>query len=76
VSLSNPMGISGPGWTSNYAQPNVANPSVNANVASYPVGANVLSLTWPIPVYTQPNNPTNVTATQLDGGALGISNNP
>jgi hypothetical protein len=56
----NPMGINGP--PSNYQQPNAANPAANANVANFPVGANMLNLTWPIPNYTQPgvSNPPNV----------------
>lgn len=51
----NPMGIAGPGWTPNSIQPNTGNPAVNANVASYAVGADPMNLTWPIPTYTQPN---------------------
>jgi hypothetical protein len=51
------MGITGPGWAGNYQQSNTANPTCNANVATYPVGANVLNLTWPIATYVQPNPP-------------------
>ena len=71
----NPQGINGPGWSGNAQQSDYRNPSVNANVASYAVGANMMVLTWPIPLYVQPNNPTNVTKAQLSGGALGISSN-
>ena len=51
----NPMNINGPSWSGNYVQPNIGNPTVSANVASYPTGSNVLNLSWPLPVYAQPN---------------------
>jgi hypothetical protein len=48
-------------------------PTVSADVASYPVGANVLDLTWPIAEFVQPNVATSVPDAQLDGGPMGIS---
>ncbi len=51
----NPMAINGPTGPGNYVQPNTGNPTVSANVASYPTGSNVLNLSWPLPVYAQPN---------------------
>jgi hypothetical protein len=76
--LLNPMGITSGVWQSNYQQPDYRNPTVNANVASYPVGANSQNLTWPIAVYSQPGtgNPPAPVAGQLTGGPLGVSNNP
>lgn len=50
----NPMAINGPGWAGNYVQPNTALPTVSSAVASYTVGSNVMSLTWPIPRYVDP----------------------
>lgn len=70
----NPMGINGPAPAPNATQTDYRNPSVSAAVASYPVGSNMLLLTWPIPAYVQPNILTSVPASQLNGGALGISN--
>ena len=63
----NPMGIAGPGWTPNYIQPNTGKPTVSADVANYSVGSNPMGLTWPIPTYTQPNNPSAAVQT---GGTL------
>ncbi len=71
----NPQGINGPGSSGNAQQSDYRVPVVNANVASYAVGANMQLLTWPIPAYAQPNFSTNVTKAQLSGGALGISSN-
>lgn len=51
----NPLGITGPTQASPVQQTDYRNPTVNANVASYAVGSNMLNLTWPIPAYTQPN---------------------
>jgi hypothetical protein len=68
----NPMGISGPNSSGNYVQQNTGAPTVNANVASYPVGANSDGITWPIPAYTQnlgsapPAVPTVFYPTNLD----------
>ena len=45
--------------TGNYVQPDYRIPTVDARVADYPVGYNVMDLTWPIPKYTQPDNPTS-----------------
>jgi hypothetical protein len=42
-------------------QPDYRVPTVSSNVASYPVGANVLNLTWPIPAYVQPGATSAVT---------------
>lgn len=56
MSLANPMNISGPNKDPNYIQPNTTSNS-NPNVANFPVGYNVLNLTWPLPVYVQPNYP-------------------
>lgn len=56
MGIFNPLNA-GPTQPSPYVQPNTANPTVNANVASYPVGANTLDLTWPIPAYVQPGTP-------------------
>jgi hypothetical protein len=52
----NPMGINGPNSSGNYVQPNQAIGAgvSNPNIADYPVGANALTLTWPLPPYTQP----------------------
>jgi hypothetical protein len=72
----NPQGINGPGWAGNAQQSDYRVPTVNANVASYPVGTNMLSVTYPVAAYTQPNIATNVPVAQLNGGPLGISNNP
>lgn len=71
----NPMGINGPGWSGNAIQSDNRVPSVAAPVASYAVGANIQLLTWPVPVYVQPNAPTVVPVAQLVGGSLGISKN-
>jgi hypothetical protein len=49
-----PMGINGPGWSGNAQQANVSNPTVNANVADYSVGANALNISQPITAYVQP----------------------
>jgi len=70
MSLLNPMGLTGPNATTPYQQPGTAAPSANPLVASYPVGANVMNLTWPIPVYTQPNiaGPTPRPAFPLSSG--------
>ncbi len=73
--LLNPMGITSGVWQGNAQQSDYRNPSVSSAVASYPVGANMQLLTWPILAYTQPNFSTNVTKAQLSGGALGISSN-
>jgi hypothetical protein len=52
----NPMGINGPNGAGNYVQPNqaIGAGAANPNIADYPVGANVMDLTWPLPPYTQP----------------------
>ena len=52
--LLNPMGITSGVWQGNYVQPDYRIPTVNANVASYPTGANSLNLSWPIASYSQP----------------------
>jgi hypothetical protein len=52
----NPQGINGPGWSGNAQQSDYRVPTVNGNVASYPLGANMLNLTWPIPQYVQPKS--------------------
>jgi hypothetical protein len=52
MTLQNPMDLSGP--PTNYQQPNTANPAANANVANFPVGANVLDVSKPVPAYVQP----------------------
>jgi hypothetical protein len=78
----NPMGINGPNSSGNYQQPNTAAPTVNVNVASYPVGANMLGLTWPIPKHVSNDNtgkfypqaPVVVYPQKLN--ALQVSNNP
>lgn len=75
MSLQNPMNLTAVSPT-NYVQPNTAAPAVNANVASYPVGANVLNLTWPIPAYTQPVDPHPAPAAGQLADALGDSINP
>jgi hypothetical protein len=60
TTLLNPMDLSGP--PTNYVQPSTAAPAADPTIADFPVGANMLDLTWPIPSYTQPgvNNPPNV----------------
>jgi hypothetical protein len=55
----NPMGLNGPNKTPKYLQPDYRIPTVNANVASYPVGTNMLGLTLPVAAYTQPDFRTN-----------------
>ena len=66
----NPLGITGPNSSGNYVPPNTANPAANSQVASYPVGNNVLKVSWPIPAYTQPNyaGPTPKPAFPLSSG--------
>ena len=54
MALLNPLGINGPNSQGNYQQPDYRNPAPNPAVASYPVGANVLNLSWPLPLYAQP----------------------
>ena len=56
----NPLGLTGA--PSNYQQPDYRNPAANANVANFPVGANVLGVSWPVPAYVQPgtSNPPAV----------------
>jgi hypothetical protein len=71
----NPQGINGPGWSGNAQQSDYRVPTVNANVASYPVATNMLSVAYPIAAYTQPNQATNVTRAQLSGGPMGVSQN-
>jgi hypothetical protein len=44
----------GPTQPSPYVQPDYRNPSVNANVASYPSGADEMGLSQPITRYVQP----------------------
>ena len=60
MSLKNPMGISGPAWAGNATQPDYRVPTVNANVASYAQGADIL-LAQPISAYVQPNYATHPT---------------
>ena len=64
-----PMSINGPTGSGNAQQPDYRVPMTNANVASYSVGNNMLNLTWPIPVYTQPGTtaPPPPVAGQLTG---------
>lgn len=69
MSLLNPMGLNINGaWPGNYQQQN-GNPSVNANIASYAVGSNVLGLSWPINVFVQPADPHPGPAWANAGGA-------
>jgi hypothetical protein len=71
----NPQGINGPGWAGNAQQSDYRVPTVNANVASYPVGSNPLS--YPIAGYVQPGQTAPaLLPNQLNGGPLGVSNNP
>jgi len=72
MTLQNPMDLSGP--PTNDRQPNTANPAAHANVANFPVGANVLDVSEPVPAlraagYRQPSARTGLT------GPMGTSNN-
>jgi hypothetical protein len=51
----------GPNHSGNYTQPNTSKPTVHPSVANYPVGTNVLNLSWPIPIHVETNNPTHPT---------------
>jgi hypothetical protein len=53
MTLLNPMGTTGT-WQGNYQQPDTTAHVPNAAVASYPVGANVLNISQPVPKYQQP----------------------
>jgi len=76
MSLQDPMGLTGPGPNLPYVQPNTANPTVDAHVANYPVGADVLGVAGKISAYVQPGTTyPAIPASQLAGGAMGISNN-
>jgi hypothetical protein len=69
----NPLAINGPGWAGNAQQADYRVP--NSAVASYAVGSNPLS--YPIAAYVQPGQTAPaLLPNQLDGGPLGISNNP
>jgi hypothetical protein len=48
------MGITGPTSPAWKEQADYRTPIVNANVAVYPVGNNILSLSWPLPIYVNP----------------------
>ena len=50
----NPMNITGPTSPAPYVQADVRNPTVNANVASYSVGNNVLNISQPVTRYSEP----------------------
>lgn len=56
MSLQNPMGVVGPTSPAPYQQPDYRVPTTNANVASYPTGANSQNLSWPIAQYVQPKS--------------------
>jgi hypothetical protein len=76
MSLQNPMDLSGP--PTNYQQPNTAAPAPQANVADYPVGADVLNITWPVAVYQQPGAGARDPYPVVSGltGPMGTSKNP
>jgi hypothetical protein len=50
----NPMGLTSGTWSGNVVQPNTAAPPANPQVASTPVGRNVLAIVWPLPRYVDP----------------------
>lgn len=56
MSLANPMGITGPNPAGNATQNDYRVPA-NPQPATYPVGYNVLNLTWPIPKHTPSDDP-------------------
>lgn len=58
MSIFNPLNA-GPTQPAPYQQPNTANPAANANVASYPVGANPMALSWPLTPFVQPGSPSS-----------------
>ena len=76
MSLNNPMDIQGA--PSNYIQPSTSAPTANGAIASYPVGADELSLTQPIPVYQQPGAGAKDPYPTISGltGPMGESQNP
>ncbi len=69
MSIFNPLNP-GPTQPNPYQQPNTSAPPANANVASYPTGANSLSLTFPIPAYVQPGQVDTEPGWANEGGAL------
>jgi hypothetical protein len=79
MSIGNPMGLNGPNWTGNTAQSDYRVPA-NPQPTPYPVGWNVMNLTWPIPKHTPtddigrtlPQIPTVFYPTNLD--AIHVSN--
>lgn len=77
MSLQNPIDITGPTSPAPYQQPDYRVPTTNSAVASYAVGANVLNISQPVAAYVQPGQTAPaLLPNQLDGGPLGISNNP
>jgi hypothetical protein len=78
MSLQNPLGLNGPGPNLPYVQPDAPGPprAVSPLVASYPRGADVLGVDQSIPKYGQPGTTyAALSAAQLAGGPMGISNN-
>jgi hypothetical protein len=77
MSLQNPQGITGPSSSGNYVQSDYRNPTISANVASYPTGYDSLNVTWPIPVYAQSGtgNPPAPVSGQLANSPLGFCKN-
>lgn len=56
MALLNPMGITSGVWQGNAQQSDYRVPTVNANVASYAIGADILGDDWSAPPtqYSQP----------------------
>ncbi len=50
----NPLEITDSSRPPNYLQTDYRDPDTSPLVATYPVGTNVLLLSWPIPRYNQP----------------------
>ena len=72
MSLQNPMDLAGPNKTGNWVEPNTANPTVNANVASYAVGADPLKLgNAAREVYVQPGTGAPEVPVDSSGNPLG-----